>query len=477
MLWLGWYFPRLPLECFGVTEAGAPLAVSRREQGREWIDRCNPAALELGVRPGMALPAALALASGLQVRPRDPRREQQALEALAAWAWRYSSRISFDPLLVLLEVGASLRLFGGFHRLLEQMEAELPGLGHQGQWAAAPTPAAAALLARVAPGSCIRERRELESTLDAVPLGRFTRNGELLKLMRHIGLSTIGDCLKLPRPELARRVGGEPARLLDRLLGRQPDPRPLWQPPEHFRQRLQLVTGIEEAPALLFPARRLIESLCAFLRGRDGLVQQLEWRLLHRRRPATLFRLGLLKPGRDAAHLQELLRQRLERLELAAPVTGLELRVEHWLPFREERQDLFENRQRGEEALLERLRARMGQVAVQGVQLEADHRPERAWRYCDPGEDAGEERDAGCCSGHQPLWLLPQPRRLEERKGEPFHGGPLRLRPFSQRIQTGWWDGGGTDRDYYQAVNPAGERLWIYRERRGGGWFLHGVFD
>ena len=312
MLWLGWYFPRLPLECFGVAEVGAPLAVSRREQGREWINRCNPAALELGIRPGMALPAALALAPGLEVRSRDPHREQQALEALAGWAWCYSSRISFDPLLVLLEVGASLRLFGSFHDLLEQMEAELPKLGYLGQWGAAPTPAAAALLARTVPGSCLKERHELEGAVASIPLSRFTRNLQLLALMRDIGLSSIGDCLRLPRPELARRVGSEPALLLDRLLGRAPDPRPLWQPPQRFRQRLQLVAEIEEAPSLLFPARRLIESLCAFLRGRDGLVQQLEWRLLHRHQPATVLRLGLLKPGREALHLLELLRQRLE---------------------------------------------------------------------------------------------------------------------------------------------------------------------
>jgi len=476
MLWLGWYFPRLPLECLGVSGAGTPLAVSRREQGREWIDRCNPEALALGVRPRMALPAALALVPGLQVRRRDPRRERQALEALGSWAWRYSSRISFDPLLVLLEVGASLRLFGGFQALREQMEAELPGLGYHGQWGAAPTPAAAALLARTAPGSCLEERSRLQEALAPIPLERFTRDATLLELMRDIGLSTIGDCLRLPRPELARRVGSEPARLLDRLLGHAPDPRPPWRPPRRFRQRLQLVAEVEDVQALCFPARRLIEALCAFLRGHDALVQQMEWRLLHRHRPATCFRLGLLAPGRDAGHLLELLQQRLERLELPAPVTDLELRVDHWQPFREQKRDLFEKRQRGDEVLLERLRARMGGAAVQGVRLEADHRPERSWRYCDPAAGVGQGGEVPG-SAHQPLWLLPRPRRLQERQGRPFHRGPLQLHPFVQRIQSGWWDGDDVDRDYYQAVNPAGERLWIYRERRSGGWFLHGVFD
>ena len=477
MLWLGWYFPWLPLECFGAAEAGVPLAVSRREQGREWIDRCNPVALELGVRSRMALPAALALAPGLRVWPRDSRRERQALEALGSWAWRYSSRIAFDPLLVLLEVGASLRLFGGFHALRKRMETELSKLGYHGQWSAAPTPAAAALLARTAPGSCLEVRSQLKEALAPIPLSHFTRNAGLLELMQDIGLSTIGDCLHLPRPELARRVGSEPARLLDRLLGQAPDPRPLWQPPQRFCQRLQLMAEIEEAGALRFPARRLIESLCAFLRSRDALAQRLEWRFLHRHRPATVFHLGLLKPGRDPLHLLELLQQRLERLELPAPVTDLELRVDRWQPFQEQKGDLFEKRQQGDGLLLERLRARLEETAVQGVRLEADHRPERAWRYCDPVAGPKPGRKASADHGHQPLWLLPQPRRLEERQGQPFHGGPLRLRPFGQRIETGWWDGDEVNRDYYQAVSPAGERLWIYRERKSGRWFLHGVFD
>ena len=40
------------------------------------------------------------------------------------------------------------------------------------------------------------------------------------------------------------------------------------------------------------------------------------------------------------------------------------------------------------------------------------------------------------------------------------------------------WDGLEIERDYYQAVDAAGARLWIFRERgpRGGAWYLHGFF-
>ena len=50
-------------------------------------------------------------------------------------------------------------------------------------------------------------------------------------------------------------------------------------------------------------------------------------------------------------------------------------------------------------------------------------------------------------------------------------GGP-------ERVETGWWDGEEVQRDYYQAVDARGSRLWIFRERLAPHrWFLHGVFS
>ncbi|MCP4043660.1 MAG: hypothetical protein GY731_17180 [Gammaproteobacteria bacterium] len=53
----------------------------------------------------------------------------------------------------------------------------------------------------------------------------------------------------------------------------------------------------------------------------------------------------------------------------------------------------------------------------------------------------------------------------------------LTLRQGPERIESGWWDDHGVSRDYYVAVNPVGETLWVFRERwRPDGWFLHGVY-
>lgn len=477
MRWLGFYFPQLPLDIFA-EEQTVPLAVTRRKIGREVIDRCNALAQEQGIRVGMPLNTALLLLADLQTRERDREREQQTLEMLAGWAWQYSSRISFDPLLMLMEVGASLKLFGGFPALLGKMRQDQPLPDCLRHWALAPSPTAAALLARIRPGACIHERQQLAENLADIPLQRLTRKPQILALMRGIGLSSIGDCLQLPRPELARRVGPELLLLLDRLLGRVPDPRHLWQPPEGFSQHLLLLHEISQVSALLFPARRLLEALCGFLRGRGGAAQHLQWQFLHRDAAPTRMEQGLLNPSREAEHILEIFRQSLERLTLPEAVVEIVLQVDDWQEFQEGTGDLFTANQGVQDNIfLERLRARMGSEAVQGIQMQADHRPEHAWRYCEPAEKVEGEKSVFARHARQPVWLLPRPQPLLVRQGQPCYQGKLQLQVFSQRIESGWWDDADVARDYYRASNLAGQQLWIYQDRRSGKWFLQGFFD
>jgi protein ImuB len=53
----------------------------------------------------------------------------------------------------------------------------------------------------------------------------------------------------------------------------------------------------------------------------------------------------------------------------------------------------------------------------------------------------------------------------------------LALLSGPERIESGWWDGGDIQRDYYVVKDSAGALLWIYRECTGARrWFLHGIF-
>ncbi|MGD9388531.1 MAG: DNA polymerase Y family protein, partial [Gammaproteobacteria bacterium] len=136
--------------------------------------------------------------------------------------------------------------------------------------------------------------------------------------------------------------------------------------------------------------------------------------------------------------------------------------------------------------LVERLRARLGRGVVQGLALQDDHRPERAWVVREPGAAAWPGvtpcgNGPSCSVAARPAWLLDPPRRLRNRGGRPWCEGELALERGPERIETGWWDGQGIARDYWVARTPAGARLWVFRERPEDAdipsqWFLHGVF-
>jgi protein ImuB len=76
----------------------------------------------------------------------------------------------------------------------------------------------------------------------------------------------------------------------------------------------------------------------------------------------------------------------------------------------------------------------------------------------------------------RPVWLLALPEPLGHR----LEAQPWVLRDGPERIESGWWDGADVRRDYFVALNPRGETVWIYRDHRygidDGEWFLQGVF-
>jgi protein ImuB len=72
--------------------------------------------------------------------------------------------------------------------------------------------------------------------------------------------------------------------------------------------------------------------------------------------------------------------------------------------------------------------------------------------------------------------MLPEPRALSTRAGQPIFGGVLHLEDDPERIESGWWDGRDVRRDYYAARNPRGTRLWVFRDYRESRWYLHGFF-
>ncbi|TMH15463.1 MAG: DNA polymerase Y family protein [Betaproteobacteria bacterium] len=472
-MWIAIRLPRLPLEIFlRGSSTPEPFAVEERH----CVFACDRKAFARGVRAGMAVQAALALAPALRVAPRDPATETEALLGVAGWAAQFAPGVALEfPDGVLLEVSGSLKLFGGLESLLGRLRRGLAEMGWSSVLAGAPTPRAAFWLAWAGKQQFIGESAELEPVLAALPLEVLRCNDEALAAFEAIGVRTLGELRALPREGIARRFGQGPLAELDRALGRLSDPRNFFVPPARFGAALSLPADVTQAEALLFAARRLIIQLAGFLAARSGGVQRFVLSLRHRDKAATEIAIGLVAPSRDAEHFILLLRERLFNFTLAEPVREISLRADDVVPLAGHNLGLrFEQgKPPGQwEHLVERLRARLGADAVYGLVLRAEHRPERA-------VFAGEldSKQLHLDFGERPFWLLDRPKRIAEIGAVPYHKGPLELLAGPERIESGWWDGDDVARDYFVARTQSEALVWIYREWRGeGGWYLHGVF-
>ena len=473
MLWLCIDLPQLPLD---VLQRGGRSEESFAVVEGSFIQVANSLAAQGGVKAGMRLTAALALLPWLQRRERDRDAEARALERLAGWSLQFTPKVSLQqPQALLLEIGGSLRYFGGLEALQGRVRTGLEALGYHHVIGIAPTPTGTWLLARAGYAQPVIALAQLENALAGLPTQVLALDRKQHEALENLGLLTLGDCLDLPRGALTRRFGLGLIRQLDQALGRFPEPRRSWQAPPRFRGELELPAEVHNRAQLLFGLNRLILELCGYLRGIESGTQRIAIRLRHRDHDATACSVGLIACSRDPVHLLELTRQRLERLSLPAPVIRLDLatcNIERLLPYHQTLMGEDRNNVGEWAALMERLSARLGEHAVQGLQVRAAHRSECAWCYAAPGRESPTTVMA-----ERPLWLLLRPLPLKAQNGQPLWHGPLVLHHGPERIESGWWDGADCARDYYIVRNVVGERLWIFRERRGGhAWYLQGFF-
>lgn len=477
MLWLCLDLPQLALEIFTRGhEAAEPLLVSEGQGRARQVLLANTAATHAGIVPGMRVSAAYALAGRVRVMPRAQGSEDDALQGLAGWAVQFSSLVHrLAPQALLLEVGGSLTLFRGLDNLLRQIGQGLAELGYTAKPGVAPTPRAATWLARGAAGMVISGDAQLAGALAGLPMTVLDLAPAQLARLQGMGINCLGDCQRLPRDGLAQRFGPDFVRQLDQAYGRAPDPREPFVPPATFALRLELPATVAHVQGLVFGLGRLLAELCGWLRAHGTGVTALSLQLVHEKATVSRLDLELVAPTRDAQHLTDLLRERLGQLALPAVVEALVLSVSRHQPLAPHGGDLFAPRQGAQPSavqIIERLRARLGAQRVTGLQALGDHRPERA-----QGCALSETPSAAMPGGLRPIWLLPEPVLLELEGDRPALGSALLLEGSSERIESGWWDGGDTGRDYYRARNCAGECYWIFRELQPPyRWWLHGIF-
>lgn len=475
--------PLLPLEIFRPSWSGPGMhAILERER----VLACSPQAGAAGVRPGMRRGGALALAPELALHERSPGRERDALEEVGLCLLQYTPEVALaEEATLLLDIGASLSAFGGPLALCRRVRASVRGLGFTVRLALAPTGQGAWLLAAQGRG----QRRSLRlpgmaRRLDGLPCGLLPAARAHAEWLEGIGCRILGQLRALPRAGLRRRCGGEVLEQLDRAYGLAAELYDWVEAPPRFDVRLELPDRIEHAAAVLFGARRLVLQMTGWLAARQLAVARCILWLEHERgraaRAPAALEIALAEAAWREEHLLRLLREKLERLVLAAPVVALRLEAASLQALAPPSATLFPE-PGGTPAdyarLLELLATRLGPENVLFPAPRADHRPEVSNQWA-PAARPARLPPVTAASGERPFWLLEQPVELLVRGDHPFYGSPLSLVGGPERIESGWWDEKGAARDYFIAQGADAARYWVYRERGGEGarWFLHGLF-
>lgn len=429
-----------------------------------------------------------------------PEVEDRELVSLAYWMRRITPLVSLEPPEALvMEVGGSLKLWGGLDSIGRALDRELGRRRLTAHLCTAPTALAALWLARDGREDVL-SAEQLSGRLGTLPLRVTGWPQATRRLLKKMGLGTVGDCLRLPRDGLARRVGQRCLDDLDQSLGQRQDLRIAFCPDRRFSSVVEFQEEVAEPQVIAEAGGKLILRLAEALHRHQAQIESCRYGFHHLRRPATVVRIDQVVPTHEPRKIADLFLSRLETLSLPAPVTALSLRTGKIAPMKGLNSTLFPacpeippKTTLGE--LIARLQVRFGAEDIHGLGLAEDHRPEAAWskvkdlRAGSVAEGRVPDTRGGLSAGRRPaarqatvpgcpqrpLWLLSAPVSVAAADGG---RGCLRLESGPERIEAGWWEGLDTSRDYYVARSSRGRRLWVFRDRCSGrgDWYLHGIF-
>lgn len=475
-LWLCLRLSELPLQCLPRRGDGAAAVVAQRR-----LYCVNAAASLLGLEPGMDINSARAVAAGasLELLERQPDREREALDALCCWAYGITPTLhSARGDSLLLEIGGSLRLFGGVAAILSHCENGLTCQGYNAAPGLAPTPDAAWVVAALPRQRALDWERPIEQRLGELPLAALQGLApEAITALRRSGLRRIGELFSLPPAALRRRCGETLITLLEALRSEQASPTTDYQPPDRFVDSYPLGYPLDDWQELEPAMITLLQSLQAWLRQRQLQTRCLRWQFLGQGRYRETLELRSSAPIRDWRDWQQLTRLRLERQPFREPVELLQLHSDELETLDATSGSLFASAGQREPAgrLLDRLHTRLGPQSVRALHCRDAHLPEHSLCLTAAGETP-EGVATTNAAAQRPLWLLPEPEPLGESRTLRHAGRALELLYGPERLEDGWWSNAPASRDYYIARNAEGQRFWLFYERRQRRWFLHGVF-
>jgi protein ImuB len=328
----------------------------------------------------------------------------------------------------------------------------------------------------------------------AVPLRYLHLKPSVRDRLDRLGVRTVGDLVALPAVGLLKRYGRDIHDLHRAARAEMPLHFQADRPPESFVARIDFDHPIHDAMPLLFHVKSLVDGIIPALAARDLWVEALLLQLGHeksKRSHAAVFETHVLRPaapGLDVALLLELVRLRLEGLDLRAGLIALQVELVPGSATHDQAR-LFRQQPHCDPALaaqaLAKVRAELGEEAVGRFRLRAGHLPRASFVF-EPlqaqvltAPDGSPDEADGAPPGFvrrlhpQPVPLptgvlgAPDATRLPEPRA-PF------VRLFGPWIISGGWWAREVQRTYAWGETSDGALLWLFWDGLRRAWFEEG---
>ena len=484
----------------GETAAPPPVALIATEGGTRRLAAVDEAAAACGLHVGQKAADAAALVPNLRTDDHDPGGDRAALEVLCDWCVRFSPAVAIDgDDGLFLDIEGVSHLWGGEAAMLDDLLVRLARWGAPARGAIADTPGAAWALARFAPDRAIAPPGGQAALLAPLLVAALRLDAAAQAQLPRLGLFHVGQLLSLPRAQLTRRFGAGTLLRIDQALGAAREALAFRRPVTPWFDRLAFAEPLSMLDDLGRAAGDITALLCARLEAEGQGARRFE--LVFHRLDGRDYRVrvGLSRPGRDAARITKLLKPKLESVDPGFGVEVVTLWAADVEPLSVAQRSLNAEGgvsiEEGLAPLVDRLVNRLGEASVWRGDPFESHVPERSVVRRAPLAPPTEGR-----------WNpeRPRPTRLFRRPeaitvtaqlpDEPpalftWRGQRHRVRHAEgpERIGQEWWRkafdaiGPSKVRDYYRVEDEAGERFWIYRQGLYGGeqapkWWMHGLF-
>ncbi len=483
----------------GSLDGAAPLVLVGRTGRRRIITALDSHAEARGLRAGMPIAKAQALAPDIAIWDADPVADARGLEKLAHWALqRISPVVMADPPdgLVIDSSGAD-HLHGGEEAMLGAILNRFAASRVQARIAVAQSWGAAHAAARFGGNTMqIIPDGNSASFLAGLPIAALRLPTDIIVELQRLGFETIADVMSQPRAPLTLRFGPQIARRLDQALGRLPEPIDPCRTPDMLAARTIFAEPIGAAETIRRAISKLVSKLCLQLEAKGLGTRRLDL-LIHRvDNSRQAIRVGAAQPIRDPQRLNRLLHDKIVRIDPGFGIEIMELAAVIVEPLGEIQggASLIDAARPDISDLVDVLTNRLGESRLcRFTPVESDV-PERSVAMIAPLSPEAGSTWTG--NWPRPPRLFARPEPIETMALLPdnppvwftWRGVRRRVRQADgpERIRGEWWKRDAemaTVRDYFQVEDDTGERYWIFRsgdgEHHESGsqrWFLHGVF-